>query len=120
MVQSNILINNIIEGILDKKGREIVSLNLENIHHAICDNFIICHGDSNTQVSAIADNIEKKVKENLNIRVNHREGLQNAHWVILDYANIIVHVFLEEYRHYYNLEELWGDAVILKIEESFN
>ena len=120
MKDNNLLIYNIFEGILEKKGREIVNLDLEKVQHAICNNFIICHADSNTQVISIADNVEKKVKDSLNIRVNHREGLKNAQWIILDYSDIIVHVFQKEYRDYYNLEELWGDAIKFRIEESFN
>jgi ribosome-associated protein len=119
LANSNLLLENIIEGILEKKGREIIDLDLSKVHNAFSDHFIICHADSNTQVSAIADSVEKKVREELNEKVGHREGLDNAMWVLLDYYNIIVHIFQKEYRDYYCLEELWGDATINKIEESF-
>jgi ribosome-associated protein len=115
---NNLLLENIIEGILDKKGHDVVDLDLSKIHNAICDHFIICHAESNTQVNAIADSIEKKVKENLNQRVDHREGLENAMWVLLDFTDIIVHVFQKQYRDYYRLEELWGDACLIKIEDN--
>jgi ribosome-associated protein len=107
---NNLLLENIIEGILDKKGKQIVDLDLKKVQNSICDHFVICHGNSNTQVNAIADSIEKKVKENLNQRVIHREGMENATWILLDYGNIVVHIFQEEIRNYYRLEELWGDA----------
>lgn len=117
---NDLLLSNIIEGILEKKGLEIVDLDLSKVHNAFCDHFIICHAESNTQVNAIADSVEKKVKENLNERVGHREGHENATWILLDYYNIVVHVFQREIRSYYKLEELWGDAQITRIKESYN
>lgn len=120
MSNNDLLLSNIIEGILDKKGLEIIDLDLSKLQNAFCDHFVICHAESNTQVSAIADSIEKKVKENLNEKVDHREGLENAMWVLLDYHNIIVHVFQRDIRNYYRLEDLWGDARITRIEESYN
>jgi len=114
---NNLLLENIVEGIMERKGHDVVDLDLTKIHNAICDHFIICHAESNTQVNAIADSIEKKVKDNLNQRVNHREGLENAIWVLLDFTDIIVHVFQKQYRDYYRLEELWGDARLIKIED---
>jgi ribosome-associated protein len=117
---SDLLLSNIIEGILEKKGREIVDLDLTKVHNAFCDHFIICHADSNTQVSAIADSIQKKVKENLNEKAGHREGIENSTWVLLDYHNVLVHIFQTDVRNYYRLEELWGDARIIRIDESFN
>lgn len=120
MTNNELLINNILEGILDKKGEEIIVLNLDKVENAFCGTFIICHADSNTQVGAIADSIEKKVKEELNVRVHHREGMDNSIWILLDYSDVLVHVFQREYREYYKLEELWGDARQTRIEESFN
>ena len=120
MAKKDLLLENIIEGILEKKGREIIDIDLTKINSTICDHFIICHADSNTQVNAIADSVEKKVKERLNLKTGHREGMENAMWVLLDYYDIIVHIFQKEIREYYKLEELWGDARISRIEESFN
>jgi ribosome-associated protein len=113
----NLLLENIVEGIMEKKGHDIVDLDLTKVQSAICDHFIICHGDSNTQVNAIADSIEKRVKDNLKQNASHREGMENAMWVLLDYTDIIVHVFQKQYRDYYKLEELWGDARLLKFED---
>ncbi len=120
MENNDLLKNNIVEGILERKGENIVILNLEKVDNAFCSDFIICHADSNIQVNAIADSVEKKVLDTLNVKVHHREGLNNAIWVLLDYNDILVHIFRQEYRDYYKLEELWGDALITKIEESFN
>jgi len=114
---NNLLLENIVEGIMEKKGHDIIDLDLTKVHHAICDHFIICHADSNTQVNAIADSVEKRVKENLKQKARHREGIENSMWVLLDFNDIIVHVFQKEYRDYYKLEELWGDARIFKFED---
>lgn len=120
LANKNLLLENIIEGILKKKGQEIVDIDLTKINSTICDHFVICHADSNTQVAAIADSVEKQVKENLKIRVGHREGIQNATWVLLDFSDIVVHVFQKEVRYYYRLEELWGDASLSRVGESYN
>ena len=119
MKDKSLILNSIFEGILERKGKEIVSLSFEKIPNAYYDSFVICHANPNTQVNAIADNIEKKVKEDLNINVHHREGIENAYWVLLDFADVIVHIFQKEYRDFYNIESLWGDATINRIEESF-
>jgi ribosome-associated protein len=119
LANKNLLLENIIEGILEKKGREIIDIDLTKIRSTICDHFVICHADSTTQVNAIADSIEKRVKEKLKIRVGHREGVENAVWILLDYHDIVVHIFQKETRDYYRLEELWGDARISRVEESF-
>jgi ribosome-associated protein len=111
------LVKYIIEGILEKKGKEVINIDLNKLEFAVCDNFIICHGDSSTQGSAIAESVEEKVKNNLNLRVWHREGLENARWVLLDYSDVVVHIFQKEAREYYKLEELWGDADITLINE---
>ena len=102
----------IIEAIKNKKGKEIVSIDLEKIDNSVCDYFIICHGDSTTQVGAIVDEIRDKAKESLGIYVDHIEGQQNSHWILLDYISIVVHVFLKEQREFYHLEELWADGKI--------
>lgn len=110
------LLDVIIEGIQDKKGEEIIDIDLTSFENSICDHFIICHAESGTQVNAIADAVDQKVKENLQIKKGHKEGFENALWVLLDYYDIVVHVFEKQTRFHYNLEELWGDAKIEKIE----
>jgi len=104
----------ILEAIREKKGHQIVSIDLTEVENSICECFIICHGESNTQVSAIVDSIEKKLKEGSGIRAHHVEGLKNSQWVLLDYFDILVHVFQEEYRSFYRLEELWADGKVTK------
>ena len=108
----------IVEAIQEKKGHRIVTIDLTNIENSICDCFVICHGESVTQVGAIAESIEKKLKENGRLRVHHIEGLQNSQWVLLDYFDILVHVFQEEYRSFYRLEELWADGKVARVDET--
>jgi ribosome-associated protein len=102
--------NTIIESIQEKKGRNIINIDLRELNNSVCEYFVISHGDSNTQVRAIAENIEQKVKKTLNLNVYHREGYENARWILLDYNTIIIHIFQEETRRYYRLEELWADG----------
>jgi ribosome-associated protein len=102
----------ILEAIKEKKGHQIVSIDLTEVENSICDCFIICHGESHTQVGAIAESIEKKLKEDADIRAHHVEGLQNSQWVLMDYFDILVHVFQEEFRTFYRLEELWADGEV--------
>jgi ribosome-associated protein len=111
------LVNCITEAIREKKGKEIVNMNLVRLGYAMCDNFIVCHGESTTHVGAIAESIEEKVKELTNVRLSHREGSEHAHWILLDYGSVVVHVFIKEARHYYRLEDLWGDADITILKE---
>jgi ribosome-associated protein len=105
----------IMEAIREKKGHQIVSIDLTEVENSICECFIICHGESNTQVSAIADSIEKKLKEESGIRAHHVEGLKNSQWVLMDFFDILVHVFQEEYRSFYRLEELWADGKVTRV-----
>ncbi|HRI60573.1 MAG TPA: ribosome silencing factor [Saprospiraceae bacterium] len=100
----------IVEGIRDKKGKNIVQLDLRKLGDAPADFFIICEGDSNTHVKAISDSIYKKVKEEMNTMPSHTEGSANAKWVLMDYFNTVVHVFYPETRQFYELENLWSDA----------
>ena len=107
----------IIEGLLEKKGKEVVNVDLRKLDYAACDHFVICHGDSGTQVRVLADSVEDKVEEKLKLKVRHREGLENAQWILLDYGSMVVHIFQKEAREYYRLEDLWGDADITMIRD---
>ncbi len=109
------ILDSIIKGIQEKKGKKIVNLYLGKIENAVCKNFVICHGDSNRQVSAIADSVQDFVKKNTNERPWHKEGEQNSDWILLDYADVVVHIFKEETRRFYNIEGLWADAEIAEI-----
>jgi ribosome-associated protein len=107
----------IIESIREKKGESIINIDLRELNNSICEYFIISHGDSNTQVKAIAENIEEKVKKNLNLNVYHREGYENATWILLDFNTIVVHIFQKETRQHYRLEDLWADGKFTKYED---
>ena len=111
------LVTQVIEGIRKVKGHEIVLLDLREIVQSVCDYFIICTGDSPVQVNAISESIQEEVEKNTNEVPLHVEGKQIKQWIVLDYANVVVHVFLKDWRSFYNLEELWGDAKISEYEE---
>jgi len=110
------LVDAVVEGIRRKKGLEIVNIDLSGEGEAECDNFIICHGSSNTHVDAIARSVEESVEELAFEKVWHQDGFQNAQWILLDYVNVMVHVFQEPFRRFYDLESLWGDGIIYNIE----
>lgn len=97
-------------GIQEKKGEDIVRLDLKNIHTSVADYFIVCSANSGTQVKAIADSIEKEIYQNTQTDPRHKEGFENADWIILDYFDVVVHIFKTEKRQFYGIEELWGDA----------
>lgn len=116
---STVLNDLIVELIQDKKGKSIVSLDLREIPEAITDYFIVCHGDSNTQVKAIIDHIHIELKELWGETPHHIEGLAQSEWGIIDYSNVIVHVFQKEKRAYYQLEELWSDAKVATFDDIY-
>lgn len=109
------IIEVIIRAIEDKKGHNAVCMDLRKVDGAATDYFVVCHGTSNTQVEAIAKNIEVEVEKALGESPIHTEGYKNAEWVLLDYFNVVVHVFLEEKRDFYRIEKLWADAEMLKV-----
>ncbi len=115
--KTKILIDAIIEGIQRIKGLDIKIVDLESIQHTECGYFIICHGKSSTQVDSIAHSVEDTVKEITGEDIWHRDGYRNAVWILLDYGDVMVHVFQEEAREFYNLEGLWADAKITMIKE---
>jgi ribosome-associated protein len=104
------LADSVVNGILEKKGENIVCLDLRNIENAVCSFFIICEGNSDTQVEAIAESVEFIVKKETGQRPYRSEGWENALWVLIDYIDVVVHVFERETRSFYNLERLWADA----------
>lgn len=110
------LIDKIVDAVQDTKGEDIMIFDLSKIENSVAETFIICSANSNTQVSAIAGNIEKKVRNDLQERPWHVEGSENAMWVLVDYVSVVVHVFQKHIREYYEIEELWGDAKITRIE----
>jgi ribosome-associated protein len=100
----------IIRGIADKKGKNIVCLNMSKVSESLCDYFVICEGDSSIQVDTIARSIEETVFKATGEEVYHHEGYENAEWILLDYVDVIVHIFQPHVRSFYNLESLWADA----------
>lgn len=115
--ETNKTIEAILEGIKRIKGKEITIIDLNTIHHTECGYFIICHGNSNTQVDAIAHSVEETTEQIAGEKVWHRDGYRNAIWILLDYGDVMVHVFQKDAREFYNLEGLWADAKITKLEE---
>jgi len=106
----------IAQGMIDKKAKDIVSVNFSKFQNPMFSQFVICHGTSHTQVEAIADSIEEVVRKKTGQKPVHREGFQNAEWILLDYFDVVAHIFQEKYRHFYKLEDLWADAEIKHID----
>lgn len=104
------LVKTIVSAIDDKKGQQITSLDLRATEGAVCNAFVICNADSTTQVAAIADGIEQKVREELGEKPHRVEGTANALWIAMDYFDVMVHIFTTELRNFYKLEQLWADA----------
>lgn len=113
------LITTIIGGIEEVKGKEITILDLREIENTVCDYFIVCEGTSNTQVNAIVNSIQKQVSKTLKDKPWHIEGTDNAEWILMDYVNVVVHVFQKHIRERYDIESLWGDAKTTQIETSY-
>lgn len=116
--EAEILLNSIVQGIFEKKGKDALKIDLRKLENRITDYFVICSAPSTTQVSAICDSVDDTVRKEIGEKPLHVEGLDNCFWVLLDYGNIVVHIFLEEYRNFYNLESLWADAAIVKLEDN--
>lgn len=107
--------NLIIEGMQEKKAKEIVSIDLRNIKNAVADFFIVCHADSKTHTDSIARSVEEYVYKKIGEDPFHKEGMGGSEWILLDYLNVVVHIFQKEKRDYYGIERLWADAEIKQI-----
>ena len=114
------LIALIIAGIEEVKGIDINLLDLREIENTVCDYFVICNGTSNTHVNAIVSSIQKTVSKSIKDKPWHIEGADNAEWVLMDYVNVVVHVFQKHIREFYDIEGLWGDAKVTMVESSYN
>lgn len=112
---SEILAGSVIEGMQEKKGQEIVSIDIRNFKSAIADFFVICHADSRPHVEALADSVEEIVFKHSGELPAHKEGMENAEWILLDYVNVVVHIFRKEKRDFFGIERLWADAHIRTI-----
>ncbi len=119
-VSADELISLIIAGIEEVKGLDINLLDLREIENTVCDYFIICNGTSNTHVNAIVSSIQKTVSKAIKDKPWHIEGSDNAEWVLMDYVNVVVHVFQKQVREFYDIEGLWGDAKVTLVEGSYN
>lgn len=113
--QTSSLLDAIVEGLQEKKAKNITILDLSDIENRVTDYFVIADADSKTHVNSIADSVEETVEKTTKERAYHSEGRQNGEWILVDYINIVVHVFLREMREFYNIEGLWGDAKITLI-----
>jgi ribosome-associated protein len=114
---ADVLAEVIIKGMQEKKAKNIVKIDLSHINEAAADYFVICHGDSDRQAKAIADSVEDVVRETMSEKPNSREGQGQNRWVLLDYVNVVVHVFQKEVRDFYEIEELWHDGKFTKYED---
>lgn len=111
------IVSAVVETMLESKAKNIVTLDMKNIHTAVTDYFVICHAQSKTQVAAIADKVIDNLRNNHIARVYHEEGFENAEWILIDYVDVVVHVFLESKRNFYSLENLWADAELKTYED---
>ena len=118
-ISTDDLLASIIKGIEDVKGLDIDILDLRGIDNSVCDYFVICNGNSNTQVNATVSSVQKGVSKELKDKPWHVEGSDVGEWVLMDYVSVVVHVFQKHIREYYNIESLWGDAKITSIENKF-
>ncbi len=111
-----LLLEAISEAMLEKKAKNPLMLDFRGAGHSVCDAFIIAHGNSRTQVEALADEVVQRVKKQTGLNPWHKEGLENAEWILIDYIDVVVHIFQETQRKFFNLEQLWADAKVLEIE----
>jgi ribosome-associated protein len=118
LTRNSKLIKTIINAIQEKKGENIISLDLRKVNEAVADFFIICEGSSQPQVRAIAEFVEHEMKDKCDEYPYRHEGLKNLQWVLIDYVNVVVHVMLPETRKFYKLEEMWSDAVANEHDEN--
>jgi ribosome-associated protein len=116
MIENEQIVSKIVEGIQERKGKEIVVVNLTKLKEAPCSYFVICEGDSNVHVNAVATSIVDWVRDQINVRPYATDGFENSEWIAMDYGQIIVHVFQRQIRAFYDIEHLWADANLKRIE----
>lgn len=115
--KSDSLLSAVVDAVQDRKGRGITILDFSELDTAPARTFVICQGQSTSQVSAIADNIREEVRKNLDIKPYNYDGYRNSQWIVIDYGDLMVHVFLPEVREFYNIEDLWSDAKSTRIPD---
>lgn len=119
-ITSNQLISDIIRGIEKVKGEDITIMDLRGIENTVCDYFVLCNGSSNTQVSAISGAVQRTVSQSEgNVKPWHVEGEGNAEWILIDYVDVVVHIFQKRIREHYDIEALWGDAKFINVETNY-
>lgn len=117
MNETKKLVEQIVEGIQNKKGQRIVIADLTKIGDTICKFFVICQGNSPTQIASIVEEVREETRKQAGVKPIAIDGLRNAEWVAMDYADVLVHVFLPEVREFYDLEHLWADANLIEVED---
>ncbi len=115
--ETKILLKALISAMQEKKAKNLISIDISGIENSVTNYFVICSGTSTTQVDSIYDNILKCVSEELKIKPFHKEGYENSEWILIDYFDIVVHIFLEDIRNFYKLEDLWADGTIKIYED---
>ena len=115
--ESKVLVDTIVNALQDKKGKSIITVDMQKLSGSICNYFVICEGNSPTQASALSDSVWDKVFEELHQKPLGMDGVQNAQWIAMDYGDVILHIFLPEMREFYKLENLWEDAVLNEIPD---
>mgnify|MGYP002733774271 CR=1 FL=1 len=118
MLETEDIVGKVIEALENNKAHEIVKIDLRKIENCFCSFFVICHGTSGTHIASLADAVKEKVKEDLHESPFHIEGMNAAQWVIVDYGDVVVHVFDKEMRDFYQLEDFWGDGIIERMPET--
>lgn len=120
MLKTEEIVDKVVEALEDSKAHQIVKIDLRKIENCFCSFFVICHGTSGTHIAGLTDAVEEKVREDLGEPPFHMEGLGHSGWTVLDYGDVVVHIFDKELRDYYQLEEFWGDGIVEAIpEETF-
>lgn len=117
-IDSQVLCEVIVEGMKNNKAEDIVVIDLREVEHAVTDFFVICSGDSPTQIEGISNSVIRLTRKELKEKPWHKEGKNNAQWILLDYVNVVVHIFYKELREYYELEDLWADGKRITVEDN--
>ena len=117
MSEAEKIVDKVIDTLDYYKGIDIIKIDLRRIENCFCSFFVVCHGSSSTQVASLSDNVYETINNELGEKPIHVEGERQAQWVVMDYGNVVVHIFQKEQRDYYQLEEFWMDAEITKVEE---
>jgi len=112
-----LLVGAISEALLEKKAKDPLILDFKGTGNSVCDAFVIAHGNSRTQSESLADEVVQRVKKQTGLNPWHKEGVENAEWILIDYIDVVVHIFQESQRKFFNLEKLWGDAKVVRIED---